>query len=84
MGNFIIDILNWIIKLLGIVLSGILSVLPNSPFALIDSSSVSEYLASLSWIIPFPQIIALLEAWVASILVYYTYSVIMRWIKIIG
>lgn len=84
MGNFIIDILNWIISLLGLVLNGILNVLPNSPFTAISNSSVSEYLPGLAWIIPFSQIIAVSEAWLSAILVYYTYSIIMRWIKIIG
>lgn len=84
MGNFIIDMINFIIKLLGTVLNGILSILPNSPFSLINNSSVSEYLGGLAWIVPFPQLITILETWLACILVYYTYSIIMRWIKVIA
>jgi len=84
MGNFIIDILNFLIKILGTVLNGILSVLPTSPFVAINNSSVSEYLGGLAWIIPLPQIITMLETWLACIVVYYTYSIVMRWIKVIG
>lgn len=84
MGNFFIDLINWIIKALGSVLSWIINLLPNSPFTILDNSSVTQYLSGLSWFIPFQQIISILEAWLAAIVIYYLYSAIMRWIKVIS
>lgn len=84
MGNFVIDIFNWIIKAFGTVLSWLIGLLPNSPFTSVNNSNVSQYLGGLAWVIPFPQIIAMLEAWTAAIVIYYVYSVIMRWIKVIA
>jgi hypothetical protein len=83
MGNFFIKILNFIIAGIGGAIGWVVNLLPNSPFTSIDNSSVGEYLSSLSWIIPFSQIIAIGEAWLTVIIAYYIYSVIMRWIKVI-
>lgn len=84
MGNFIINIINFIIKIFGGIISGILSVLPNSPFSVFNNSSVSEYLSGFAWIVPFGQIISLLELWTAAIIVYYVYQIVLRWLKVVA
>ena len=83
MGNFIIDILNWIISSLGSVLSFCINLLPNSPFKAINNSSVIKYLNGLNWIIPFGAVLSILELWLTCIIAYYIYSAILRWIKLI-
>jgi len=56
--------------------------LPNSPFqGILDSSTVTEFLGGLAWIIPFPSIIAVFGAWGTCIALYYIYSIALRWIK---
>lgn len=83
MAKFLIGFLNLIIKALGSVLSLIFSILPPSPFGVIDNSAVQEHLAGLAWIIPFTQIIVILEAWTAAIIIYYLYQIVLRWVKAI-
>lgn len=83
MVEFIIKLINLIIKGLGTVLSWVFSLLPSSPFQIIDNSPVLEYLGNLAWIIPFPQILSILELWVSSIALYYAVSVVLRWLKAI-
>lgn len=85
MGNFFVDMINLIISALGAVLSGILYILPSSPFTgIFNNSSISSYLAGLSWIIPFGLMISVLETWLTAITVYYIYQIVLRWIKVIG
>lgn len=58
--------------------------LPVSPFkGFIDLIDGIPYLAELNWFFPVSECIAVAEMWVAVIAVYYLYSAVMRWIKII-
>lgn len=83
MQDTVISILNYIISGLGTIITGILSILPASPFSAIDNSSVSEYLGYLNWIIPLDQIIAILEVWLIAIATFYIISIALRWVKAI-
>ena len=63
----------------------VLAFLPSSPFqTVINSFSNVPYLEFLNWFFPVTECIAVLEVWLAAIVIYYMYSAIMRWIKIIG
>lgn len=63
---------------------GIISYLPGSPFkAIISQFPNIPYLNYLNWFIPVSEIIAVLEAWLAVIAIYYVYSGLMRIIRII-
>ena len=84
LANFLIGIINGIIKCIGIALVWVFNLLPSSPFTVIDNSSVSEYLPSINWIFPFDKVIAILELWLASILIYYAYNIVLRWFKAIA
>ena len=44
---------------------------------------MNKYLANLSWLLPIKQMIGILIAWLGCMLIYYVYSVVMRWIKLI-
>lgn len=83
MQDTVISILNYIISGLGTIITGILSILPASPFSAIDNSSVAEYLGYLNWIIPLDQIIAILEVWLIAIATFYIISIALRWVKAI-
>lgn len=83
MGNFIIGMFNGIIKGMATALGAVVNILPNSPFQAIDNTAVGEFLGSLAWIIPIPQIIAILQAWVVAVGIYYLVQVILRWVKAI-
>jgi len=77
------DILNFILDSATTFLTSILNLLPQSPFLAISNVAVAQWLPSLNWIIPIAEIIAILQAWVAAVLVFYSFKIIMRWIKAI-
>jgi len=59
-------------------------VLPTSPFANAQAVTLdNELLAMLAWFVPFPQIIAVLQAWVIAIGTWYLAMKGMRWMKLI-
>lgn len=63
---------------------GIISFLPGSPFkALISSFSNIPYLSYLNWFLPVTEMLAVMQAWLAVVAVYYVYSGLMRIIRII-
>ena len=66
-------------------LDKIIDALPRSPFAAASErlSLDDGLLGFIAWLVPFPEIIALLQAWVAAIMIYYAWMTIARWIKLI-
>lgn len=84
--NILVFIINTVIWLFGKVLNIIFGFLPNSPFIAISRSmefSIGKYMGYLSWLIPIKSILSVLVAWLGCMLLYYLYSVVMRWIKLI-
>lgn len=66
------------------LLAVVMAFLPTSPFtSVINSISNIPYLNYFNWFFPVSECVAVLEAWVAVVAIYYLYSAIMRWIKII-
>ena len=56
-----------------IVLTLVLSLLPGSPFTGFGSLvSQIPYLSYLNWFLPIPEIIVIMESWLAVVSVYYT------------
>lgn len=72
-------IVGWLLSALNFVTA----FLPNSPFKLIDNGPIQPYLESINWVFPISEIIAILEAWVAAIAIFYVYQAILRWVKAI-
>lgn len=65
----------------------IISVLPLSPFAgfISDFEALNpEWLGWLNWFIPVKEILIVTATWLGAVGLFYVYSVIMRWIKLIG
>jgi len=83
MGNFIVGILNALIKGLGGVLSALFFFLPPSPFTMLDNSPLAEYLPYINYLLPVSEVIVILQAWVTAIGVYYIYQIGLRWLKAI-
>lgn len=74
----------WMKEILDKFLSVILQLLPLSPFApAIDSLEQMPYLGYINYFVPVGTCIKIGEAWLAAIVVFYLYSVIARWIKLI-
>lgn len=65
-------------------LHAVLSVLPQSPFAsFIDALSSIPYLGYLNYFIPIGSFIAIGQSWLVAVGLFYLYSIIMRWIRMI-
>lgn len=64
--------------------SNLIMVLPYSPFQpFITYLSSVPYLGYINWFIPMGSIINITVTWTTAIGLYYLYSIIMRWIKVI-
>lgn len=58
--------------------------LPTSPIVFIEANAeVKKYLGMLNWFIPIYTMIAMVEAWLVAISIYYLVVVILRWLKIV-
>lgn len=65
-------------------LAFLLSILPTSPFAPIsDNLEQLPYLGYINYFVPVGICIKIGEAWLAAIVVFYLWSVVARWIKLI-
>jgi uncharacterized MnhB-related membrane protein len=84
MANMLINVVNFIISALGLLLSTIIGALPGTPFGAISNSGVASFLGGFAWIVPFGSMIAITQAWVTCIIAYYGYVVIMRWVKVVA
>lgn len=62
----------------------VLSKLPFSPFrSYLDYFSTVEFWPVLNWFFPVKDCLSVLSAWGSAIGLYYTYSVVCRWLKVI-
>ena len=63
----------------------LLRLLPQSPLApFISEFAELPWLGVLNWFIPVRGILTVMTAWLAAITLFYVYSIIMRWIRMIG
>jgi hypothetical protein len=77
--------LDWFLELLNKFGDTIISVLPVSPFApFLTMFKDLPFLGYLNWFIPVGTIVKVGLAWLAAIALFYIYSIIMRWVKMIG
>lgn len=80
--NLLIKFVNIIILAVGNLIETLISILPTSPFTIIESIEI-PYLESLNWVFPIPIYITILELWLVAIGVYLVISVALRWVKVI-
>ena len=72
-------------EIISTFLDWVLKLLPTSPFtSFIEACSDMPYLGWLNWFIPVGQMIAVGEAWLVAIALFYMYSIVLRWIKAIA
>lgn len=77
--------LGWMKEILGKLLDVILALLPLSPFTgVINSIGSFPYLGYINWFLPVHDFIVIGMLWLGAITVYYLYSVVARWIKLIS
>lgn len=76
--------LDFILGFIEEFLQAVVNFLPSSPFqAFIDSCSNIPYLRWLNWFVPVGTLIAIGQAWLTAVGLYYMYSVILRWLRAI-
>lgn len=77
--------LEWMSSFLSKFGSLLIKVLPVSPFQpFISDISNLPYLGYLNWFFPVSDVLKVGAAWLASVALFYLYSVLMRWMKVIG
>lgn len=83
--KILVNIINSLIGLLGLVLSSIFSILPNSPFRayITASQEVTGLFAYINYFIPIDIFILILEAWIPCVLVYKGVSTVLRIINVV-
>ena len=63
----------------------LMKVLPTSPFSkFLSEIGEVPYLGYLNWFFPVGDCIKVMVAWLGAIGLFYLYSIVMRWIKMIG
>ncbi|MDO4711182.1 MAG: hypothetical protein Q4A75_04320 [Peptostreptococcaceae bacterium] len=75
--------LQFLINAVGLLLNGLVLIFPPSPFKFIMNSSYSDLIAKINYFLPIAEMVAITEAWLVAVGVYYLYSVYARFIKAI-
>lgn len=64
--------------------SDVMELLPLSPFTnWISYLSGVPYLGWINWFIPMGTIVSITATWVSAIALYYVYSAILRWLRMV-
>ena len=63
----------------------ILDLLPTSPFQeFVSQFSSLPYLGWLNWFFPVGDCLTVMLVWLGAVGLFYLYSIVMRWLKMIG
>ena len=63
----------------------LLQLLPLSPFSqFIDQFRNLPFLGYLNWFFPVGDCLKVMAAWLTAVGLFYLYSILMRWLKVIG
>lgn len=66
-------------------LQAVLSLFPLSPFRpVIEELGSLPYLGYINWFVPVGDLVKIGSVWLTAIAVYYAWSIIARWIKLIS
>lgn len=76
-------VLSKIIAVIAAAIGLLVSLLPPSPFQLMDTSGFGDLIAQVNYFIPINEFVVITEAWLVAVGVYYVYSIFARWLKAI-
>lgn len=84
--NYIFNYLyNGIVEFINSVIENISNILPVSPFApYIRQLESVPWIGIVNYFVPIGAMLDILLAWVTALGVFYVYSIILRWIKVVG
>lgn len=75
------ELYNFVIR----VINGATSILPDCPFErFLHAANSMEFLGVLNWFLPIREAVAVGEAWLVSIVVFYGVQALLRWVKVVG
>lgn len=75
---------NWIVDVVNNIVSAVLVLLPDSPFANIEiPEEVTQILGYVNYFVPIGAMLAIAAAWLSAISIYYLVQTILRWAKTI-
>lgn len=77
------EVINWLIDKVATLGEGITGLLPQSPFKGLQLAFDSKLLGYINYYVPIKEAVDILVAWGAAILLWYAYSIILRWVKAI-
>lgn len=83
MFEFVGNIFQKIIDTVGAALQQLINFLPTSPFTMIDNLGFGVLLGQINYFVPIYSFIAIGQAWLVAIAVFYIYSIFARWLKAI-
>ncbi|MDA2141822.1 hypothetical protein PDN64_27690 [Bacillus cereus group sp. Bc256] len=83
MADFIVGMINVIIKAVGGVIGWIFELFPDSPFSRPKTPPDAINLSWFTWIFDFPTWIVHLTLLCAAVATYYIIRVLARWIKVV-
>lgn len=82
MANFFIKLVNYLISGVGAALTWVIGLLPDSPFSSPAAPPGAVNLGYVTWLIPFPTMMAHMLVLLGAIAIYYIIRVAARWVKV--
>lgn len=76
MQSFFQDLINIFAGFINLLFSW----LPNSPFTFI-TQQYTDYISKINYFIPVYEFVAIGQAWLTAVTVWYAYVVVARWLK---
>lgn len=83
MGDWIVELVNYLIVGIGIAIGWIINLFPDSPFSEPSAPPGTINLGWITWLIDFPTMIVHATALCGVIMIYYGIRVAARWIKVV-
>ena len=81
--EWLLNIFNWIFEQFSYSADFVCNLLPDSPFQLLDYTPIAGILPYINYFIPLDFMMSVLAAWSSCIIIYYGYSLVLRWLKAI-
>lgn len=79
----IIALINKVIAAVGVVITALLLLLPDSPFMWFETIE-SSVLEAINWIIPVNAMVSHMQLYVMAVAIYYVLRIALRWAKAAG
>ena len=81
--DWVLQLINYLIAGIGITLSWVMQIFPDSPFGEPAAPPANVKIEWITWLIDFPTMILHAVGLTTAVLVYYAIRVVARWIKLV-